>query len=320
MSLIDNKNVWYLDNNMNVVTVSSVWEKSIQAFGDWTGLRWAQKYNTTNLTYLTGSSDIFTIENIGQYDIRKFNESWDATTQIRNYALPEHLYNNTSLFQDYIGTMIGGLETSANSIARRTYERIANYVANHSDIDTANVDQVYGLAEKLNGPIDEYNIHYPMEMKRLLDIISIPHKTLWGDRCRCASNFKTHNEYCVTCGHIHAGNRGDAIDTATYTVSVNTPFLAEYRFNRDNYEIINPSISSTSLYSIASGYLLNAPTEYCYYQYNPTPCLVQNEGVISWDDEYTTLNESMSSLNEWYGKGQLIEKMLTYWIRQGLGF
>lgn len=320
LTLPDAKKVWQLDEHLNIVTLSGQWEKSLQAFGDWTGLRWAQKFNTSNSTYLTGASDVFSIENFGSYDIRKFNESWDATTQIRNYALPEHLYNYSNLFVNYIGTMIGGLETSANSIARRSYERIANYVANHSDIDTANVEQVYGLADKLNVPIDEYKFHYPVELKRLMDITSIPHKVLWGDRCRCNTNFKTHNEYCVNCGHIHPGNRGEAIDTTSYTVSANVAFLAEYRFNRDEYEIINPMVSSSNIFAVASGYLLNSPIEYCYYEYDPTPCLVQNEGVISWDDEYTTLSENLSSLEAWYGNGQVIEKMLSYWLRQGLGF
>lgn len=318
--IADSKNLWQFDDNMNIITVTNPWEKSLQAFGDWTGLRWAQKYNTTASTYITGASDLFNIENSADFDVRKFNESWDATTQIRNYALPEHLYNNSNLFVNYIGTMIGGLETSANSLARRTYERIANYVPNQADIDTANMEQVYGIAAKLDVPIDEYKFHYPVEIKRFMDIASIPHKVLWGDRCKCNTNFKTHHEYCVNCGHIHKGNRGEAIDTASYVVSANVPFLVEYRFNRDNYEIINPTVSSTSIFNIASGYLLNDPTTYCYYEYDQTPCLVQNEGVISWDDEYTTLSETASSLEEWYGNNQIIEKMLSYWLRKGLGF
>lgn len=321
----DDKTTWYLDGNLNVISVSSPWEKSLQAFGDWSGLRWLQKYSNTvfpSTLYLTitGISDTFSIDSFSGYDIRKFNESWDTTNQIRNYALPEHVYNNENLFVNYIGTMIGGLETSANALGRRSYERIANFVANHVDVDTANIPQLYALAEKMDVPIDEYNFHYPMEIKRLMDIVSIPHKTLWGERCHCNTNFKTSYDLCESCGHKHNGNRGDVIDTTTYIVSANRPFLAEYRFDRNNYEIINPMVSSTNIFQIASSYLINNSTDYCYYEYDPTFCGVQNEGIISWDDEYTTLSENISGIDDWYGKGKLIEKMLSYYLHKGLGF
>lgn len=325
-NLPDAKTTWYLDSQYNVVTGVDIWNKSLQSFGDWNGVRYIQKYIPEMIyqnnwtSYLTGRSGLFNISDFENMDIRKFNESWDATTQIRDYALPEHLYNNEKLFLDYIGTMIGGLETSANSIGRRVYERVANFTPNHSDVDSANIYQLYSLAQMADVPIDGYNFEYPSELKRIMDIVSIPHKHLWGGRCMCNSNFKQTFNYCDNCGHPHATNRGEGIDTTTYIVTADVPFLAEYKFNRNNYELITSLSSNISVSAAAEPYLINDTSDYCYYEFIPTRCDTQVEGDISWDDEYTTLSESNSTLSAWYGDNQLVENMISYYIRKGLGY
>ena len=558
---------WYIDSDLNIQTQTPVIPKSIQAFGDWTGSRWFQKYSLLN-TYLTGQSSEFNIDSFDGYDIRKFNESFDITTQMRNYALPEYFNKNTVLFEDYIGTMVGGLETSAHSMGRQIYERIANFVKNHSDVDTCNIRNLYSIASELDVPIDDYQFGTPSDLKRILDIVSIGHKQLWGDHCKCAHNFKINTYgYCENCGHKHSTNRGEPVNSDTYILSADIPILAEYKFDRDYYEMITavstpdmyitsafnvltgitvassfnllscftvpsgadtyvhfdvvdsfnisaqfvnnpstnypyilsaagyscatapasvmnfyyasggwtdlsqyrtsgyiytnpypvsaqlvtlstwspddyllingsvynrvncpnvsnnvvagtilgtlssngtisldmadreqgyigihnstanqpwlqwnrlepftlpilssyktnftntitylssltiattatsciyvpssinvasgiyipssievliaPSVSAFSLYSYVSNYLLYDPSDYCYYEYIPAICGVQNEGIINWSDEYTTLDESLSTMEEWYGNGQLIEKMINYTLHKGCGF
>ena len=313
----------YDDINTQQQILSSEWFKALQANGDWTGFRWLQKYNMLDVdtvSSLSGTSGPFDINMIETYDIRKFNESWDAETQIRDYALPEHLYNNSNLFVDYIGTMIGGLETSAQSIGRKVYERIANFVPNHSDIDTCNIPQLHSLAQQLDVPIDNYNFTFPAELKRLMDILSIHQRKLWGDRCKCNLNFRSEHGVCANCGHSHPSNIGDGINTDTYAVSAGVPFIAEYKFSRSHHEVIAPLSNYSSVYNVASTYLLNAPADYCYFAHNTDFCAVQNEGVIEWDSDYTTLDESVSSLESWIGDQETVEKMLSYQLHKGLGF
>jgi hypothetical protein len=311
ISLSNIQTDWYINSS------TSPWP--LQAFGDWTGSKWLQKYHRLMSTTITGNSGPFNIDTIQNYDIRKFNESWDATTQIRDYALPEHLYNDYNLFVNYIGTMIGGLETSANSIARKVYERIANYVPNHSDVDTCNIHQLYALAQEIDVPTDNYDFQFPMDLKRIMDIVSVGQRKLWGGRCTCNLNFKSAYGICENCNHNHASNRGNVLDTSTYVTTANVPFIAEYKFSRNRYELINP-LSSNDVFTISERYLLNDPQDYCYYEYIPTFCNVQNEGIISWDDEYTTLDEHVSSLEMWYNPNETVEKMLSYYIHEGLGF
>lgn len=317
---------YIVDTDINHTQLTSVnlYEKSLQSFGDWTGLRWQQKYGSTRQMYITGESDPFDVDSFAGYDIRKFNESWDVTTQLRDYALNESFHEDYNLFENYIGTMIGGLETSAKSMARALYEKIANFVPNNADADVCGINQLYSLAQSIDVPIDDYNFVIPSELKRLMDIVSIDHKILWGDHCKCAENYRGSWGYCSNCGHKHDSNRGDAVDADTYILSAGVPILAEYKYGRDYYEKIIPMASNTistfNLYNYVSTYLLNDPSYYCYYEYLNVPCDIQIEGVIKWDDEYTTLDETVSGLDDWYGNNQNIEKMINYTLHKGLGF
>ncbi len=57
-------------------------------------------------------------------------------------------------------------------------------------IETDNKEEVNKIIKKIDAPIDDYNFSYPSDLKRIMDIASIPHKILWGDRCKCNHNFK----------------------------------------------------------------------------------------------------------------------------------
>ena len=55
------------------------------------------------------------------------------------------------------------------------YERISNYVANHSDIENCNINQLYSLSNQIDVPIDDYNFNFPPELRnRVNKTFSIP--------------------------------------------------------------------------------------------------------------------------------------------------
>ena len=263
-----NRPQFIVGTDFTQLTAQNPYEKSIQAFGDWTGLRWYQKYISTEQIYLTGQSDLFDIDSFEGYDLRKFNESWDATTQMRDYALTDSMHNNVNLFENYLGTMIGGLETSANSMGRKVYEKVANFVANNGDVDVCGVNQLYSLAKSVDVPIDDYNFHMPSELQRLVDILSIDHKRLWGDRCKCSSNYRGSWGYCEKCGHKHDSNRGNNIDGETYILSAGVPILAEYKYDRNYYEKITKPTTPVTLLSAITSYDTNFPYTNIVSTYN----------------------------------------------------
>lgn len=355
--LPDDNNIWY--NDMGYQTVSSSeWAKSAQAYGDWTGLRWQLKYsanvgNATITNYITGESNSFDIKDFSGLNIRRFNESFNPTNTIKSYAIAPHIHDNPVLWDGLIGAGWGGNEIGKPSFGREAYEKIANFVPNHNDIDTANVAQLFSLSQEFDVPIDDYNLNFPPDLKRVMDIISVNQQTLWGSRCVCGLNIQNLYEtvlsgsqvvevdrYCPRCGHFHPGNRGELFDATTYTVTAWIPFIVKDNWQGGTYTFVLPSPSSNDAqtsyltsYPLSSHYLTVLPTvftadvsdwvtvsqRFCYSSYVSGYCGTQIAGVINWDDEFTTINENTSGIYDWYGDGELVEKILNYTLHKGLG-
>lgn len=366
---------WY--NNTGTITVSSnEWNKSAQAFGDWSGMKWVRKYTnfvdlSTRTVYITGQSSPFAIKDYTNYSIRRFNESWDAAYDIQQSIPMTHIRNNPYLWdakQGVFGGAIGDAESEeGRNFGRRAFERIQNFVQNQSDIDTCNIAQLYNLSRSTDVPIDNYNLDYPPELRRLMDIFSINQQVLWGSRCKCNKNFKnlyetqiidgvssTIDRFCDICGHFHAGNRGELFNPATYVVTAFYPFIVKDKYFSGEYWYITPPLStynvsltssclnytistnSVSTYPLSSHYRwlftdyntsLTANSaefqllsdRYCFYDVVNVGCQEQIAGIINWDDQYTTLAESESSLSAWYGASEKIEQILNYELHRGLG-
>lgn len=285
-----------------------------------------------NLSGLYGESNYFDIIPYNTYDIRRFNESWEASKQIREYALVETIKENDNLFDNYLGPLYGNPVSGVDQFGPRLYEKISNFSKNNADIDKCNIDQLYSLSKLVDVPIDDYKLQYPAELKRIMDIISVHHDTLWGKRCECSSNF-TGDIICTVCNHKHSLNLGDEFEPSTYTVSADIPFIVKKKYpSNSNYQIITPSYiygdintlsSPVSTYSLASvsqiSWLLSSDfSQYKFFNYNNVCCGIQSEGVINWDDEYGTLSENISSYYKWYGENQIIDNILTYYLYKGL--
>ena len=351
----DYKFTWFNDTGFIVPSAVS-WAKSAQAFGDWTGLRWMLKY-TNYYPYpslitkcISGESGIFSVKDFNGYEIRRFNESWNAAAQIQDYAISPHIHDNVVLWEGLIGTAWG--DASGNGFGRNVYERAANFVQNHEDVDSCNIPQLYSLTKKLDVPIDDYNFNYPADLKRMMDIISINQQILWGDRCSCnynitqpyvtavsASQIITILYDCPRCGHKHSGNRGDGFDAATYEVTAYTPFIVRDKYLDGRYSLITPALCCNGSNTCSAVYMLSSNWEqimpdiyitqgadfktitdrFCFFGFIDIPCQTQIAGVINWDDVYTTLSEQDSSIMDWYGSGETIEKILNYILHKGLG-
>jgi hypothetical protein len=299
----------------------------IQAYGDWTGNRWIQKYiNSSHERQIHGVSNLFDIHEFNdEYSIRRFNESWNTSEQMRDYALSDHIYNNEALFNQYLSGMVGGIDNNSQSIGRKSYERIANFVANHSDISVCGIDQLYSLSNELDVPINQYNISFPNEIKRLLDIVSIPHQKLWGERCKCNTNFNYSNT-CKVCNHSHCLNRSqEPISPNTYMFTSGDYVVVRRKLGSNNYEKLPlpDTANGSSTFAISAvpsmAWLTSSNyAEYNFYTYIPTTCDTQVEGVINWDDDYTTLSENNSALSAWYVDNEIVDHILTEQLYRGL--
>ena len=372
---------WYNIDNV-IYSETNPYNRSAQAFGDWSGNRWMRKYGNLDVTYLSGaisgSSNTFDIYDFNGYDIRRFNESWDSVNEIKKFARSPHIVDNPKLWDGYMKAVWGDASSpQGTGFGREAYERAANFAINHVDVNACNVDQLYNLAQYTDVPMDVYGVSFPQELKRIMDIGSINQQLLWGSRCKCTKNItNTYTTYastgqmvetnylCNACGHMHPGNKGEQFVPTNYMVSAFVPFIVDDRTNNNNrFQLITPpamvsavsgyvntgevndicyvptasSISLTS-YPLSSYYYMLLPevfsfgisanendfmqaiTHFCFYDYVSTAsCPTQIAGIINWDDQYTTLNESASSIEEWYGSGQTLEKIINYVLHKGLG-
>ena len=188
------------------------------ARGDWTGANFFNKYIKSVSDTLTTipEDNTITVYSYDQYYIRKHNEEWDVPEHMKiPVAHTSFVEDNPTLF-DAIGTIFGIDEHKHYSIGKKLFEGIANQVNNIHDIDECHIDSIYGIAKKEDVNMDKFFLAYPEELRRIVDLMSISKKKLWGDRCHCTQNyFKTKNKdetkFCDKCQHVHTTNLGTSI-------------------------------------------------------------------------------------------------------------
>jgi hypothetical protein len=178
-----------------------------------------------------------------------------------------------------------------------------------------------------------FNFNYPAEINRLVELFSIKFSKLKGSR-----NF--YNQYFNDKGYSNdtvkygrnIGKELDVLTTILTAGSASKPIVAYEKFS-EQYTLLNTNISSSSnivylnsstkTYPLSSfnkwwGWELVLPITYSiydiqkyykFYEYVPGFDGAQLEGVINWSDRSTTVNESLSSVEDW---NKVRESMITY--------
>ena len=330
-----------------IVTVSAVpdltissGENKLFAVGDWTGSRWLVKYVIEST--LVGTSNTFNINPAtGKYSIGKINENVDFTEMYKSYIFQEALMDKPILFDDFIGTIVGNIDSSSNSLGKRVYEKIANFVDNTYNPQTCNIPALVGLYQQFGQNMtqfDQSKFAYPADMARLLDLFSIKQSKLWGARNVTAENYDKRGTVNSDTYGINLGDKLDFFTTILTAGSASTPIVAYEKFS-EKYKLLNTDVLSgnysefknvalqtyaLSTYSNYWGWGLVLPSDYTldeldksyiFYDYIPTPAGNQVEGTINWDDSLTTISENLSTQADWQG---IMENMLTYQLFKGM--
>src|SRR5690606_28017117 len=87
-------------------------------------------YNGTTIIGESNRFNIFSQE--GQYTIAKANENIDFKELYKSYRFQDTIANAPILFDDFIGSILGDIDSSPNTIGKRVYEKISNFVDNNS--------------------------------------------------------------------------------------------------------------------------------------------------------------------------------------------
>lgn len=247
-TLNSNKDTYKRDFTLNT--------NSLNYKGDTLGVKLLSLYkNSKSKTHtIKTTSGPFIVDEYN-YRIRKFNDSWNAVAHMRYATNVAPFKENENLFSKFIGASFGGSNTLGEySLGRKIYESIANQVSNIHDIDECNILSVSSLAKKQDVPMDNFNLTYPEELNRAMDLLSVSKEKLWGDRCHCNSFYfidtskdKNIKRFCIACGHEHKTNLGNSADdfiSIKLDDDNHPPYVVDIKHQRGNYLKITPSKKS----------------------------------------------------------------------------
>jgi hypothetical protein len=311
---------FFYQNNINSIDYN-VWTKSAQAYGDWTGFRWINKYykyQNSRIISLTGRSTNLDFYGNHAFDVFKVNENFDMAGQMKSLAFMPVLQDSPVFFDNFLGSIFGKAPFNHNDLGIESYEKIANFLPNNVDIDTCGIDELYNLANSVNQHDgDDFTLTYPNEIKRLMNLASINQSILWGTTSKNQNYFKSPSTDGVL-------NRGKLL-TNNYTVSAGTPVILNTR-SLNSYDLIPTGpINGSTNYPLSTliSYIgldpLNWETYYNIYEFIPGFSKTLTEGIIDWNNPQTTITQSQSSHYNWVGNEQTLDKLFSYNLYNGLG-
>jgi hypothetical protein len=298
----------------------------INTFGDWTGLNWYRKYanilpqytsSTQNIT-ITGKSVPLDFVNFQQSDIFKINENFDLAGNMQSLAFTPTLIESNFLFENFLGSIYGKYPFNHDDVGVTLYEKIANYVSNISDIDYCNVEEIYNLAQMVDIELQDFNLNYPEEVRRVVDLASVNLSRLIGARSVQETSFTTPNSQ----GKYNMNF--SPVNSFSYKVTAGIPLVLKDR-SLNQYRLINTGyINCSAVYTLNQfanylGFHSNWRSYYEFHQFIPNYDGTQVAGLIDWNNPQTTIQESLSTLNNWYGTGNYLDTQFSYELYNGLG-
>lgn len=310
--------------------------KEFQAYGDWNGYNWLNKYAAPVSTTrkITGQSSVFNIyPSTGQYNIAKVNENWNAAGFYDSLRYQETLLDKQVFFDQFLGVIVGGLNAQPYELGKTVYEKIANFVDNNADINKVNIKSLLSFCQELTVDFEQYNLTLPPQLSRLVDILSIKQSSLWGTNSKYALNFNSQGT--TFANNTYGVNLSSNIDPYTGTFINGTPIVAQELFS-GNYLLVNNNILNNytnnsviplSAYNSSWGWGLVAADSvsgtqinnyYKFYNYNPVYNNTYYDNIINWSDPYTTLSQTNSSYTDWSSDNGIMQTMLSYEITKGL--
>jgi hypothetical protein len=305
--------------------------------GDWTGVRWLNKYlNAVNTTprYIYGKSNLFDVLS-SSYFINKKNENFDQAATYKSYLLQESLYNNTNLWDNFMGQIVGDYNSSPTTLGKKIYEKISNFVSNNSDPDVCNIDSLKSLFQQYGLSLPTFSVEYPPDLKRVIDLLSINQGKLFGNPNKYNRNF--FDNFTGEKGP----NLGDEIDLETGTFLAGEPIVT-YELFSEKFNLITNTLILTSSNSYApngsiiplsginyywgwnlvtgnkaqSGLQIKPYYKfYKYRDYRPDNIV---DSVIDFDNPLTTIAYTNSGYDDWIKYGGNIDKILGFTMYKGL--
>ena len=318
---------YYIDNQQGKqYMMANIWNKSLQACGDWTGLRWFNKYkhklpyfsDSTLIINLTGESRELSFPRRENYELFKKNENFKLADRIKDMVNVPTLAESRLLLDDVLPTLFGKYPYEHDQLGVLTFEKISNFLENNADIDTCEIQNIYSLADELGINMEKYNLSFPVSLKRIMDYISINQSRLFGA-------YSVQNDYFSEYNTQLELNLGTQIDSETYSISAGNRIIVKDK-SLNKYKILETGlISGNNVYPLRDlmdyigleEYTIN--NFYEFYEYVPMYDDKQLEGVIDWNHPQTTLNRQLSTNKFWIEDESIVDMHISYDLYKGLG-
>ena len=299
-------------------------------------------YTDSNLN-LTGYSSTFSIySSAGLYQLRKVNENFNQANAYKSLATQPILIDKTALFDAFLGQIVGNSNSDPNTLGIETYEKISNYISNIDDIDYCNLQQLKSLLDNVNATYQDFNYNYPPSFRRLVDILSVKHKNLFGQLNQYQGNFD--NKGFVK-SNKYGLNKGAQLDILTSILcagsGVNPNSIVVYEKFSEQYNLVNsnlvnlPSYRTTTFdlstfelsgFNNSWGWGLVLPPGvsgtdvskyYDFYQFVPGTQNSLLQKFIDFNNPNNTLYITNSSYSNFVKQGGIMDNILLYSLYTG---
>lgn len=318
---------YYINNQQgDQYMIANIWNKSLQASGDWTGLRWFNKYkehlpyfnDKTFVVNLTGESRKLEFPRRENYELFKKNESFKLANYIKSLVNIPTLAESNVLFDDILSSIYGKYPYNHDDLGVIMFEKISNFVMNNSDIDTCEIEKIFSLANELGVDIENYNLPLPVSLKRIMDYISINQSRLFG-------SYSMQDDYFSENNIQGERNLGNQITSTTHSITAGDRLVLKDK-TLNKYRLVETStISGNDVYSleelIPTLGLHTSSMNYIYefFEFKPGYPNTQLEGVIDWSHPQTTLSRYLSTNKFWMDDESVVDMHISYDLYKGLG-
>ena len=339
LALTDGTNQYAIDISSDFGSLSS-----LSSGGFWKGYIIPRVSTLTENVYLSASVNIGGVEvsgtsntfNVypsgGYYNIAKQGEDVDFELIFKEIAIQPLFLDKKVLFNDFLGSIFGNIDSLQDTIGKVTYEKITNFVDNNAVLDFSNIDQLLSIFKSIKFEdlkFSSNNFNLPKELKRLVDLLSINHSRLFGSQNKFKENFKTFGYFN---SDLYGMNLGEEI-TINYTITAGQDIVAFEKFG-GTYTLLNTylplcassiSVSANNTYALSSynntwGWNLIVPNGpaavvlpnyYLFYKYKPGIDGTIADSVINFEDNNTTLSFNTSSYSDWSEKSGIISNIVS---------
>jgi hypothetical protein len=307
--------VWIVDGDKNTVgvfktndptyiyttpltpTVAPSAARSAEVSGDWTGNRWYQKYATGyNQVTAADVSGPFKVYNIDDFQLAKVNETFDFSNYMESLALPEILSRNTEFFNTFLPAVVGNNIVSEESMGRVAYERIANFVQTHSDLETSEVDQLLSMAKQLSVQPKTFGADFPAAIQRMINIFSVSKQRLRGN-VAYSTNLQD--------------NIKELLQPTSLVTADEVLIVKDRQHDIYQFVVVSPQNNLTTypLSQLEIPQLRNPLLDnYYFFRYNEEQ-IGYKGNIIDWDSNQTTISYNLSTSEQWYGDEGLADLM-----------